>query len=195
MFFALSLGVNWNNHYLPWRLSQIQPMVGPTRIIIGLTNINYRWRDLISKSMYSGKFSFFISFVLLKIRIESCIWVQCHLKVVVMFSFSTCKNMGKQTYSFFSLDMFLLVNYVSLCLAYITIMVSNSTTIHTGKLDHWLLLIDVLTFASGNHNALTLVSLWAPVVMVSYVHLRRFVCNLVFLLACITRWASFISIF
>lgn len=73
MFFALSLGVNWNNHYLPWRLSQIQPMVGPTRIIIGLTNINYRWRDLISKSMYSGKFSFFISFVLLKIRIESCI--------------------------------------------------------------------------------------------------------------------------
>lgn len=72
-FFALYLGIKWNNYDMFWRQSQIQPMVGPTRIIIGLTNINYRWRDLISKSMFSGTFSFCISFVLLKSRFESCI--------------------------------------------------------------------------------------------------------------------------
>ncbi len=34
-------------------IPQIKPMVKPTRIIIGLHNIQYRWHDLISKSMYS----------------------------------------------------------------------------------------------------------------------------------------------
>jgi hypothetical protein len=34
-------------------IPQIKPMVKPTRIIIGLHNIQYRWHDLVSRSMYS----------------------------------------------------------------------------------------------------------------------------------------------
>ncbi|KAG0624695.1 hypothetical protein M758_3G268300 [Ceratodon purpureus] len=33
---------------------QIQPMVGPTRTIIGIQNVNYRWKDLISKSNHNA---------------------------------------------------------------------------------------------------------------------------------------------
>jgi callose synthase len=33
---------------------QIQPMVGPTRTIIGIHNVNYRWKDLISQSNHNA---------------------------------------------------------------------------------------------------------------------------------------------
>jgi callose synthase len=33
---------------------QIQPMVGPTRTIIGIQNVNYRWKDLISGSNHNA---------------------------------------------------------------------------------------------------------------------------------------------
>ncbi|XP_024374293.1 callose synthase 9 isoform X2 [Physcomitrium patens] len=50
VFWAIVLACKFSFSYF----LQIKSMVGPTRIIIDLTDINYRWRDIVSKSNHNA---------------------------------------------------------------------------------------------------------------------------------------------